>query len=143
MSVRQERLAEAIKQELSEILRVMRDPRIGMVSVVSVDVSRDLRHAKVYVSVFGNEDQEDGTFAALEKARGYIRSELAKRLRVRYTPEILFHPDDSIAHGARVAHLLRSLAEEQGGDDTGGPTGNDGAGVAVDDTADDGRGVTD
>lgn len=117
MSVRQERLAEAIKQELSEILRVMRDPRIGMASVVSVDVSRDLRHAKVYVSVFGDEDQQDDTFAALTKARGYIRSELAKRLRVRYTPEIHFHPDDSIAHGARVAHLLRRLAEEQAGDD--------------------------
>ncbi|HLS88080.1 MAG TPA: 30S ribosome-binding factor RbfA [Sphingobacteriaceae bacterium] len=121
MSVRQERLAEAIKQELSEILRVMRDPRIGMASVVSVDVSRDLRHAKVYVSVFGDEDQRADTFAALSKARGFIRSELAKRLRIRYTPEIHFQLDDSIAHGARVAQLLRSLAEEQedDGDEAG------------------------
>lgn len=110
MSVRQERLAEAMKKDLSDILRVMKDPRIGLASIVNVEVTRDLRHAKVYVSVFGDEDEQAASLAALIKAQGFIRSEMAKVLSLRYTPEIRFFPDQSIAHGARIADLLRTIA---------------------------------
>ncbi|MEX2356171.1 MAG: 30S ribosome-binding factor RbfA [Thermaerobacterales bacterium] len=112
MNVRRERVAESIKQETSEILREMKDPRIGLASVVSVEVSKDVRHAKVFVSVYGSESEQAESFQALGRARGFVRSELARRIHLRYIPDLQFVPDDSIAHSVKIAGLLRDLNQD-------------------------------
>src|SRR5690606_39611553 len=107
---RAERMREDLKRETSDILRKMKDPRIGFVSVTDVELSRDLRHAKIFVSIFGDEQEKQKTLAVLAHAQGYIRTELGQRIRLRYTPEITFKLDDSIERGDRINRLLRSLS---------------------------------
>src|SRR5690606_37367017 len=94
------------------ILRKMKDPRIGFVSVTDVEMSRDLRHAKIYVSIFGDDEAKAQTLEALHHAQGFVRSELGRRIRLRHTPEISFRLDDSIERGHRINRLLRELAPE-------------------------------
>jgi ribosome-binding factor A len=116
MSFRPERLAEAIKKEISDLLRdELKDPRIGFVSITSVDVSKDLRYASVYASVFGEPDQQKASIAALQKAQGFIRGELGRRIRLRYTPEITFKLDHSISHGTKILALIEDVKEKGGG----------------------------
>lgn len=113
MSVpRAERIREEFKRETSDILRKMKDPRIGFVSVTDVELSRDLRHAKVYVSIYGDEEDKANTLAALVHAQGFVRSEIGRRIRLRHTPEISFRLDDSIERGDRINRLLRSMGTE-------------------------------
>ena len=113
MSVpRAERIREDFKRETSDILRKMKDPRIGFVSVTDVEMSRDLRHAKIYVSIFGDDEAKAQTLEALHHAQGFVRSELGRRIRLRHTPEISFRLDDSIERGHRINRLLRELAPE-------------------------------
>lgn len=129
--MRAERLAEVIRTEASAIIqRGLKDPRIGFVSITDVVVSADLRHAKIFVSVLGDEEAKRQTMAALERAKGYVRSELGSRIAVRFVPEILFRLDDSIERGTRIASLLRKVAEEEPrgsrrdtGDDRSDPQG--------------------
>lgn len=118
---RSERIREDFKREISDILRKMKDPRIGFVSVTDVELSRDLRHAKVFVSIFGDVAEKENTLAALLHAQGFIRSELGRRIRLRHTPEIAFRLDDSIERGDRINRLLRSVvpeAQEEKSDDS-------------------------
>ncbi|MCL2766627.1 MAG: 30S ribosome-binding factor RbfA, partial [Peptococcaceae bacterium] len=97
MSYRSERLAEAIKKEVSELLREeIKDPRIGFVSITAVRVSKDFRYADIFASVFGEAAEQKAAMAALAKARGFVRSELGKRIRLRHIPEINFKLDESI-----------------------------------------------
>jgi len=111
---RAERLAEVIRTEASEIIQHrLKDPRIGFVSIIDVVVSGDLRHAKIFVSVLGDEEAKKRTMTALERATGRVRSELGTRLAVRFIPAILFRLDESIERGARVTSLLREVAEEE------------------------------
>jgi ribosome-binding factor A len=111
---RQEKLGELIAAELSELLRKrVKDPRIGFVSITRVEVSGDYRHAKVYASVMGNEDEQASTLRALQHATGFLRHELASRLDLRYTPEIVFKLDHSIEEGTRILNLIRELEREQ------------------------------
>lgn len=113
MSHRTGRLAEEIKREVSSIIQMeMKDPRIGFVSITSVEVSGDARYANIFISVMGNEEQGKETLKALQRAQGYIRTELGKRIKIRYTPEIKFDLDDSISHGAKVMKLLREVKGE-------------------------------
>lgn len=115
MSFRPERLAEAIKKEISELLREeLKDPRIGFVSITSVEVSKDLRYANVFVSVFGEPAQQKASIEALQKAQGFIRGELGRRIRLRYTPEITFKLDQSISHGSRIIALMEEVREKGG-----------------------------
>lgn len=110
VKTRAQRLAEAIREEVSDILKnEIKDPRVGFVSITRVDVSTDLRHARVYVSVYGEVDKADESLRGLESARGFIRSELGRRIRLRHTPEIVFSLDHSIKHGARITQLLNEL----------------------------------
>jgi len=107
MSHRPEKVEEVIKEALSHILqREVRDPRIGFVSVTDVDVSLDLRHARVFVSVLGDPEAKAATMQGLSSAARYIRRALGQRLQMRYTPEISFKLDESIERGARVLKLL-------------------------------------
>ena len=102
------RINEEYRKELSEIIRSMKDPRIPvMTSVVAVNVTPDLRYAKIYVSVMGEEKVQQDALAALKKSAGYVRREIGNRLKLRHVPEPAFELDRSIEHGARITELLR------------------------------------
>lgn len=110
---RAERLAEVIRAEVSDIIQQgLKDPRIGFASITEVDVSPDLRHAKVFISVLGDAEAKHRTMQGLERATGHIRSELGHRLSIRFVPELLFRLDESIERGTRVVSLLREVSEE-------------------------------
>jgi len=109
------RLQELFKKEISVILhRQMNDPRIGFVSVTDVEVSGDLRHAKIFVSIFGDAEAKAKTMQGLASARGFVRTELARRIRLRHFPQIAFKMDESIERGARVDALLRKVSDPSG-----------------------------
>lgn len=110
---RVQRVREAVKQEAGDIIRTMKDPRIGFVTVTDAEVSRDLRHVKIFVSVLGNEEAKKASLEALEGAIGYVRTELGQRVRLRHTPEIVFRLDESMERGARIFQLLRTLGDEK------------------------------
>ncbi|HZO73217.1 MAG TPA: 30S ribosome-binding factor RbfA [Ktedonobacteraceae bacterium] len=111
---RQEKLAELIAVELSDLLRTrIKDPRVGFASITHVEVSGDLRHAKVFVSVMGTEEEQVETIKALKHAAGFLRHELASRLVLRYMPEITFKLDTSIEEGARILDLIRQVEQEE------------------------------
>ena len=115
---RQEKLGELIAAELSDLLRTrMKDPRVGFVSITHVEVSGDYRYAKVYTSVMGSKDEQTGTMRALQHATGFLRHELADRLDLRYTPEIVFKLDHSIEEGARILNLIKEVEREQAVDE--------------------------
>lgn len=118
---RAQRLAEVIRTEASDIIRQgLKDPRIGFISITDVVVSGDLHHAKIFVSVLGDQEAKQRTMAGLDRATGHIRSQLSARLVMRFVPEILFRLDESIERGARVASLLREVKQEG----TRGPSGD-------------------
>jgi ribosome-binding factor A len=110
------RVAELIKREVSQmLLNGIKDDRVGtgMVSVTDVDVSGDLQHAKVYVSIYGTDEAKVETMAGLKSATGYVRSELGARIRLRRTPEVIFLEDRSIERGNKVLALLDQLNHER------------------------------
>lgn len=114
---RSERLRELIKTVFGEILqRDLKDPRIGFVSVTDVEVSHDLSHVKVYVSVLGDEAAKQGTMEGLESAKGFIRTELGQRIRLRHTPEVQIIADNSIERGSRIIELLEEVKKGQKGE---------------------------
>ncbi len=116
MSRRAERVADLIREEISDLLRKeIDDPRLktgALISITDVELSDDLRYARVFVSVMGSPQETKGVLAALAHAEGFLRHELGPRLDLRYAPELHFHSDDSIQRGARVEELLGKLAEE-------------------------------
>jgi len=114
------RVAEQIKKDVSQIIVAeIKDPRIaGMTSVTDVELSKDLRHASVYVSVYGSETEREETLQTLARASGFVRSEIGRRIRLRYTPEINFFLDTSIEYGAYIESVLKSLKEEENRDDS-------------------------
>jgi len=110
------RVAELIKREVSQmLLNGIKDDRVGsgMVSVTDVDVSGDLQHAKIYVSIYGSEEAKAETMAGLKSATGYVRSELGSRMHLRRTPEVVFIEDRSIERGTKVLSLLNKLQQER------------------------------
>src|SRR4051795_5070391 len=114
MSVRANRVGEQMKKELSDIIgRKIKDPRIGFVTVTEVQVSGDLQQAKVYISVLGDEEQKENTLKGLAKAKGFIRTEIGNRIRLRKTPEIIFEWDESIDYGHRIDTLLHQLHKDE------------------------------
>lgn len=114
MSMRANRVAEQMKKELSDIIsRRLKDPRVGFVTVTDVEVTGDLQQAKVYITVLGDEDTKAATLEALEKATGFIRSEIGSRIRLRKTPELFFEFDQSIEYGNRIEKLISELKKEE------------------------------
>ncbi|WHY88097.1 30S ribosome-binding factor RbfA [Neobacillus novalis] len=110
MSHRANRVGEQMKKELGDIIsRKIKDPRIGFVTVTDVEVTGDLQQAKVYISVLGDEEQRENTLKGLAKAKGFIRTEIGQRIRLRKTPEIIFEWDESIDYGNRIETLLHEL----------------------------------
>ena len=107
---RLDRVNQLIKEEISLLLqRELKDPRLGFVSVTEVETSKDLRQAKVYVSVLGGDEQWKSSMAALTSARGFVRNWLRQHLDLRVIPELEFRPDHSMEHAARIQALLRNL----------------------------------
>lgn len=107
---RLDRVNQLIREEVSMLLqRELKDPRLGFVTVTEVEVSPDLRQAKVFVSVLGDEAKWASSLQALASARGFIRNWLRQHLDLRVTPELLFRPDHSMEHAARIQELLRRL----------------------------------
>ena len=118
------RLRELLKQETSAILRRdMKDPRIGFVSVTDVELTPDLRHARIFVSVYGDAEAKARTMAGLRSAEGFVRTELAHRIRLRHIPEVSFRIDESIEQGDRINRLLRQVTGERDGPDRAGGRG--------------------
>jgi ribosome-binding factor A len=110
---RKERVQEAIKQEVSSIIHdELKDPRVGFVTVTKVEMSLDLRYAKVYVSVLGKQDTDKSTFKALDSAKGYIRKILAQRLKMRFVPVIMFKEDHSVEYSVYIAKKIDELKNE-------------------------------
>jgi ribosome-binding factor A len=113
-SHRIERVNTLLRREISEIIQHhLRDPRLGeFVAVTAVETTADLKFAKVFVSSIGGQQEEARTLGVLNAAAGYLRSELAKNVRLRHTPELSFHWDNSIEHGDRILRLLDQVSAE-------------------------------
>lgn len=107
------RINEEIQRELADLLRTLKDPRVqAMISVTRVETTGDLRYAKVYISVLEKERSRD-VLKGLKSAGGFLRREIAARLQLRYTPELVFVEDDSIAYGVKMFDLLKRLEEQE------------------------------
>lgn len=114
MRVRPNRVGEQIKKEMGHILqRELKDPRIGFVTVTGVEVTGDLQQATIYISIMGSEDELNGSLQGLEKAKGFIRSEIGKRVSLRHTPELIFKLDESIEYGDRIEKLLKEVKHDE------------------------------
>ncbi|MBS4177079.1 30S ribosome-binding factor RbfA [Lederbergia citrea] len=113
MSVRANRVGEQMKKEIGEIItRKLKDPRVGFVTVTDVHVTGDLQQATIYISVLGDDEQKESTLLGLAKAKGFIRSEIGQRIRLRKTPEINFEFDESIGYGNKIESLLKQIKED-------------------------------
>lgn len=126
-SHRADRTAEDIKRELTAILREMKDPRLhnGLISIVRVDVTRDLSYCKVYISSMNGLDNAKETVKALKNASGFVRKELGSRLKIRHTPELTFIATDSIEYSASISKILINLdIKEEDDGNTGSNSSN-------------------
>ncbi|MGM0369547.1 MAG: 30S ribosome-binding factor RbfA [Bacillota bacterium] len=110
---RPQKVAQLIREEVSQLLRrEVKDPRIGnFVSVTDVEVSEDLRHAKIFVSTINDEQEE--LMEGLEATRGFIRKKIGDRIRLYHTPEVIFRYDDSIERGSRIFEIIEDLNEDE------------------------------
>ncbi len=110
---RSHRVGEAIHKEISALLiKGLKDPRVGFVTITAVEVTSDNRIAKVFYSVMGSEEERNNAAKGLKSSVPFIRRELGKRLRMRYVPEVVFHFDDSLEYGNRIESLIRDLHQE-------------------------------
>jgi ribosome-binding factor A len=115
VSQRTDRLDSQIQAELMDLMhREMKDPRIGFATVTRVETARDLGHAWVWVSVYGDEEARAATIAAMTDAAPWLRRRLGERLKLRHVPELTVKRDDSIEEGDRILRLLRQIDEERG-----------------------------
>ncbi len=113
-SIKNTRINGEVQRELSQLInREIKDPRIHpMTTVVAVDVAPDLKHARVYISVLGNEEEQKSTLAGLRSAAPYMRGQLAKTVNLRNTPELTFVIDQSIEYGVNMSHLINEVTKD-------------------------------
>ena len=112
-SGRPQKLGDLIQRELSELVqRELRDPRVGMITITDVDVSPDFSHAKVFFTLLNKDHLEDAT-QGLRRAAGFLRSQLAKRIKLYTTPELRFEYDESVERGDRLSRLIDSTREKK------------------------------
>lgn len=114
-SKRLKRISEEIKKIVSDLLREgLKDPRISaLTSITDVEVTKDLRYAKIYVSILGNESEREATLEGLKNATSFIRREIGNKLKIRYTPEPIFYLDKSIERGVYISQLLNKIKQEE------------------------------
>ena len=111
--IRTQRIAEQMKKEIADIIRNdVKDPGVGFSTVTRVEVANDLQHAKVFISVFGSEEEKGRTMGALDRAVGFIRGEVSRRLRMRVTPEMAFRLDESGEYSAHIESVLKGLGQQ-------------------------------
>jgi ribosome-binding factor A len=111
---RSEKVADLIQKEISEmLLKTVKDPRIGFVTITRVIMSEDCRLAKVYFSVAGTGEEKERSLKGLNSAKGYVRKELGRRVRLRYTPEIIFKFDPSVEYAIHIGEVLRQLKKDE------------------------------
>ena len=104
---RSRRIAEQIQRELSDIIRVeLKDPRVGMITITDVEMTPDNAHAKVFFTVLGQQSRIDEAASGLQHAAGYLRSELAQRMKIRVVPQLHFEYDASVERGIRLSQLI-------------------------------------
>jgi len=115
---RPRRVAELIRQEIAQLMmQGVKDPRIGFVSIMDVQMSRDLRYARVFVSLYGDESERKASMAGLQQSTGWIRREIGKKLRLRYTPELRFLEDETLDRVFHLEDVFKELREEEPGHD--------------------------
>ena len=112
MTERMRRVNEAIRETLAEAVGELKDPRIGFVTVTGVETSTDLRQARVYVSVLGNERKREKSLEGLESAHGVLQARLASELRMKRTPQLTFQYDPTVVEGVRMSQLIDELAQD-------------------------------
>ncbi len=113
--LRIEKLQELIKQEVGKMLLYdIKDPRIGFVTVTDVEMTGDLREAKIFISIMGDDEKISETLEGINSALGFIRREIGKRIKIRFTPEISFALDKSLDYSEHIQKILRRI--ENGGD---------------------------
>lgn len=113
---RSDRVADLLRQEIADLLlRRVKDPRIEGITITGVDVTQDLQHARIYYCLTGtpSEEAKKNVAAGLEKARGFMRQELGKRLHMRYLPQLGFHYDGSFEYGEKIERLLKELHKDE------------------------------
>ena len=116
---RPDKVGGVIKEEISQmLLREIKDPRIGFVTITRVKVSKDLRFVKVYFSVLGDQSAREDSLRGLNSATGFMRRELGRRLRLRYVPDIVFSFDPSLEHMGRLAELIQEIHEDEKPEDS-------------------------
>ena len=115
---RSERVSEEVKRIVSKIINNdLKDPRLeGFITVTKVEVPKDLRHARIFVSVYGEETAKNQVLEGLKNASGFIRKELASKIRMRYVPEISFKIDESIEYSLQINKLLRQIKQNEDGE---------------------------
>lgn len=112
--LRVEKVQQAIQQEISSMLLLdVKDPRIKFVTVTGVALTDDMSQAKVFVSLYGSDEEKKEAWAALNKAKGFLRSEIAKRIRLRFAPELILAKDTSLEYGAHIDSLLQKIKESE------------------------------
>jgi ribosome-binding factor A len=113
-SIKNSRINEEVQKEVSRLIRLeIKDPRIdSMTSVVAVEVAPDLKHAKIYISVLGDEESRQNTYQGLRSAAPFMRSQLAKRINLRNTPELTFVMDQSIEYGVKMSKLIDEVNKD-------------------------------
>lgn len=112
-NMRAERVGEQMKQEIMDIVNnKVKDPSVGFLTITDVELTNDLSHAKVYLTVLGSNKEIDNTFKALEKAKGFIKSELGSRMRLRIIPDLTFEYDKSIEYGNKIERMIQDLHKE-------------------------------
>ncbi|QSV45194.1 ribosome-binding factor A [Geobacter benzoatilyticus] len=118
MYKRSDKVSEAIHELVSSlIVKGLKDPRIGFMTITGVKVTDDIRHATIFYTVMGGEDERKATAQGLNSAVGFIRKEVGKELRLRFAPEIIFKYDDSIEYGNRIDKLLKEISIGEGDND--------------------------
>lgn len=112
---REKRLAEEIKKIVSNIIRdELRDPRVSsMTSIIEVDLTRDLRYVYIYVSILGDDEEKKETMEGLTRASGFIRREIGKNIKARYTPEVIFKLDNSIERGIHMYNMITKVSKQE------------------------------
>jgi ribosome-binding factor A len=111
---RMRRVDEAVREVLSDaIAKEVKDPRVGFVTVTAVNTSRDLRHARVYVSVLGDEQERAASLAGLRSAHGYLQGVIATELALKHTPTLVFEYDETVARAARLTELIERGPDQE------------------------------
>jgi ribosome-binding factor A len=114
---RKDRVGDLVKREISQMLQQeLKDPGIGFVTITGAEVSADLKRARIYYSVWGDEDSKKESASALKRACGFIQREIGKRLRLKYTPEISFKFDASVEYGAHIEELIQKIHQHDKAD---------------------------